>query len=109
MNYLLLIPAFNEEGAIAGVVREAREVLGPVPVLVADDCSTDSTAGRAREAGAQVVSLPHHLGLGGCVQAGYRLAHELVLRIQLREAVSLHAECARRALGPVQVHPLSTR
>jgi hypothetical protein len=31
----------------------------------------------AREAGAQVLPLPHHLGLGGCVQAGYKLAHEL--------------------------------
>ena len=31
----------------------------------------------ARAAGARVLALPHHLGLGGCVQAGYRLAFEL--------------------------------
>jgi hypothetical protein len=31
----------------------------------------------ARQAGAEVLSLPHHLGLGGCVQAGYKLAFEL--------------------------------
>ena len=29
---------------------------------------------RARSAGADVLRLPHHLGLGGCVQAGYKLA-----------------------------------
>jgi glycosyltransferase involved in cell wall biosynthesis len=31
----------------------------------------------SRAAGAEVLALPHHLGLGGCVQAGYKLAYEL--------------------------------
>ena len=48
-----------------------------VPVLVVDDCSTDATDQSARAAGADVLPLPYHLGLGGCVQAGYRLAFEL--------------------------------
>jgi len=74
---LILIPAYNEEGAIGGVVNEVRAVMPGVPVLVVDDCSTDSTIHTARAAGAQVLSLPHHLGLGGAVQAGYRLAFEL--------------------------------
>lgn len=74
---LILIPAFNEEGAVGGVVREVREAMGEVPVLVVDDCSADGTAAMAREAGAEVLPLPFHLGLGGCVQAGYRLAFEL--------------------------------
>ena len=74
---LVLIPAFNEEGAIAGVIREVREVLPGVPVLVVDDASTDGTYERATAAGADVLRLPHHLGLGGCVQAGYKLAYEL--------------------------------
>ena len=77
MKLLILIPAFNEEGAVGGVVKEVREVMPDAPVLVVDDCSTDATAHVAREAGAKVLSLPYHLGLGGCVQAGYRLAYEL--------------------------------
>jgi glycosyltransferase involved in cell wall biosynthesis len=48
-----------------------------VPILVIDDCSVDSTISQARSAGAEVLPLPHHLGLGGCVQAGYKLAYEL--------------------------------
>jgi len=52
-------------------------VMPGVPVLVVDDCSGDATVPRAKEAGARVLQLPHHLGLGGCVQAGYRLAFEL--------------------------------
>jgi len=74
---LVLIPAFNEEGAVGNVVREVHEAMPGVPVLVIDDASLDATVSRAREAGARVLLLPHHLGLGGCVQAGYRLAFEL--------------------------------
>jgi glycosyltransferase involved in cell wall biosynthesis len=74
---LILIPAYNEEGAIGGVVNEVRAVMPGVPILVVDDCSTDATIHTARAAGARVLSLPHHLGLGGAVQAGYRLAFEL--------------------------------
>jgi len=74
---LILIPAYNEEGAIGGVVREVHEAMPGVPVLVVDDSSADGTVVRAREAGARVLELPHHLGLGGGVQAGYRLAYEL--------------------------------
>jgi glycosyltransferase involved in cell wall biosynthesis len=74
---LILIPAYNEEGALGGVVREVHAVMPGVPVLVVDDCSIDATAHTARAAGARVLSLPHHLGLGGAVQAGYKLAFEL--------------------------------
>jgi len=76
-SLLVLIPAFNEEKAVGGVVEEVRRSVPDVSVLVVDDCSKDATAAVALAAGAEVLSLPHHLGLGGCVQAGYRLAHEL--------------------------------
>ena len=74
---LVLIPALNEQGAIGNLVREVRMVLPDTPVLVVDDCSTDSTIAVAKEAGARVLALPCHLGLGGAVQAGYKLAFEL--------------------------------
>jgi len=74
---LILIPAFNEESAVGGVVKEVQSAVPGTPILVVDDCSVDATRVEARTAGAQVLALPHHLGLGGCVQAGYRLAYEL--------------------------------
>jgi len=74
---LILIPAYNEEAAIGAVVREVRALMPELPVLVVDDGSSDGTATLAKAAGAKVLSLPCHLGLGGCVQAGYRLAFEL--------------------------------
>lgn len=76
-SLLVIVPAWNEEGAIAGVVESVRREVPGVPVLVIDDSSSDATIERARRAGAEVLPLPHHLGLGGCVQAGYKLAYEL--------------------------------
>jgi len=77
VKLLILIPAYNEEGAVGGVIQEVRQVLPDADILVVDDCSEDGTNTTARQAGAQVLALPYHLGLGGCVQAGYRLAFEM--------------------------------
>jgi len=74
---LIIVPAWNEEGAIEGVVSSVRNVLPDTPVLVVDDHSNDATVSLAEGAGASVLKLPIHLGLGGCVQAAYKLAFEL--------------------------------
>lgn len=76
-NTIVIVPALNEEGAIAGVVTGVRNAIPGVPVVVIDDFSRDGTAAVAEAAGAQVIRLPIHLGLGGCVQTGYKLAYEL--------------------------------
>jgi glycosyltransferase involved in cell wall biosynthesis len=81
---MVIVPAFNEEGAVGHVVRSVREHMPGTPVLVIDDCSLDGTVAVAREAGAEVLKLPHHLGLGGCVQAGYKLAWELGFEYVIR-------------------------
>ncbi|HKD08722.1 MAG TPA: glycosyltransferase family 2 protein [Bryobacteraceae bacterium] len=74
---LIIAPAWNEEGAIGGVVRSVRQILPDTPILVVDDHSDDATASIAERSGASVLRLPIHLGLGGCVQAAYKLAFEL--------------------------------
>ena len=74
---MIVVPAFNEGDAIGQVVNEIRETVPGIPVLVVDDCSADASVACARKAGAEVLCLPHHLGLGGAVQAGYKLAYEL--------------------------------
>ncbi len=83
-SLLIIVPAYNEEAAVGGVVRSIRTVLPDTPVLVIDDCSLDATQQVARQAGARVLPLPHHLGLGGCVQAGYKLAFELGYQYVIR-------------------------
>ncbi len=74
---LVIVPALNEEGAIGQVVRATNAALPGTPVLVIDDHSVDGTVRVAAEAGADVMRLAVHLGLGGCVQAGYKLAYEM--------------------------------
>jgi hypothetical protein len=83
-SLLVIVPALNEEGAIAAVVRSVHLHVPGVPVLVIDDCSRDGTIAAARSAGAEVLTLPHHLGLGGCVQAGYKLAYALGFQYVIR-------------------------
>lgn len=73
---LLIMPAWNEAGPIGDVVREVRAELPHTDVLVVDDGSTDATAAIARQAGAVVLQLPYHLGIGGAMRLGYRYARE---------------------------------
>jgi glycosyltransferase involved in cell wall biosynthesis len=74
MRVLAVVPAFNEAGGVAGVVRELFDVRPQIDVLVIDDGSSDRTADRAAAAGARVVRLPYNLGIGGAVQTGFRYA-----------------------------------
>ena len=69
---LVVIPAWNESGSVAGVV--AGVTAAGFEALVVDDGSTDDTAARALEAGGRVVSLPINLGVGGAMRCGFRYA-----------------------------------
>ena len=49
---LILVPAYNEEGAIADVVRSVNREVPGVPFFVIDDSSWDATVATATAAGA---------------------------------------------------------
>ena len=47
-SYSVIIPAYNEEGAIASVIGDLVKILGKsVEIIVVDDCSRDRTAAEA--------------------------------------------------------------
>ena len=71
---LVVIPAYNEEACVAQVVKEVADALPDAHVVVVDDGSTDRTREVARDAGADVISLPYNLGVGGALRAGFRYA-----------------------------------
>lgn len=81
---LVIIPAYNEEESIAHVIREVKESASFADIVVINDGSADRTSAIARECGASVLDLPHNLGIGGAVQAGYKLADRLGYDIVLR-------------------------
>ncbi|WP_210491587.1 glycosyltransferase family 2 protein [Patulibacter sp. SYSU D01012] len=73
---LAIVPAYNEVDAIATTIADIQQNAPAFDVVVVDDGSTDATAQRARECGAEVVELPFNLGIGGAVQAGYLYAQD---------------------------------
>lgn len=77
---LVIVPAFNEQEALGGLLAEVRALdsaaLGAeVDLCVVDDGSRDRTSDVARKGGARLLQLCRNLGIGGAVQAGLRLAN----------------------------------
>jgi glycosyltransferase involved in cell wall biosynthesis len=78
----VLIPAFNEGDAIAGVITALRAAADWHEIIVVDDGSRDQTSEQARSAGAAVVRHPYNKGNGAAVKTGIRTASgEFVLII----------------------------
>jgi glycosyltransferase involved in cell wall biosynthesis len=70
----IVIPAFNEAGAIGAVVRGLRDGGAWHEVLVIDDGSGDATVQEAEDAGARVLRHPYNKGNGAAVKTGIRAA-----------------------------------
>ncbi len=76
---VVVLPAFDEAGNVAGVLGSLPDVLEGmhvVPVVV-NDGSDDDTASVAREAGALVADLPIRRGGGLALRVGYEIALQL--------------------------------
>src|SRR5512143_2223341 len=79
----VVIPAFNEEAGVAGVVTAIRQILGQhgigAEVIVVDDGSTDRTAHEAKSAGARVIQHNNNRGYGAALKTGIAAAsHEAI-------------------------------
>jgi glycosyltransferase involved in cell wall biosynthesis len=87
-SVLVVMPALNEAAVVGSVVAEVRAAVPFAHVLVVDDGSTDDTGRRARAAGADVLTLPFNLGVGGALRAGFRYA----VRFEYGAAVQVDAD-----------------
>ena len=70
----IIIPAYNEADAIAGLVGALRAASSWHEIIVVDDGSIDATAQHAAAAGASVVRHPYNKGNGAAVKTGIRTA-----------------------------------
>ncbi|HLQ60928.1 MAG TPA: glycosyltransferase family 2 protein [Candidatus Acidoferrales bacterium] len=75
----VVIPAYNEAGAIAATVAEIAQVLASAgfakpEIIVVDDGSTDTTGQLAGKRGARVVKHPHNVGYGRSLKDGIAAA-----------------------------------
>ena len=71
---LIAIPAYNEAGTIAGVVRRVRAALPRHDLLVVNDGSEDGTGSEVEALDATVATHPCNLGYGRAVQTAIKYA-----------------------------------
>ncbi|MDQ3758708.1 MAG: glycosyltransferase family 2 protein [Actinomycetota bacterium] len=74
LRKLAIVPAYNESGMVARVIRDIRRAAPDFDIVVIDDGSTDTTAAHAEAQGAVVIRHPFNLGIGGAMQSGYKYA-----------------------------------
>ena len=84
----IVVPAYNEEGGIEGVVRRLAGLelgLKEMEILVVDDGSTDATGSLLQELAAEIAALqvlvkPRNEGYGAALLTGFAAAkHEVVV------------------------------
>jgi glycosyltransferase involved in cell wall biosynthesis len=73
MKQIVIIPAFNESGAIVQTIKAVKRST-TADILVINDGSLDDTALKAQQEGVLVISLAVNLGIGGAVQTGLQYA-----------------------------------
>lgn len=75
MKLLMVIPAYNEEDNIVGVVNTIKEKYPEYDYIVVNDGSTDHTSRRCHKHGFEIIDLPVNLGLAGAFQTGLKYAY----------------------------------
>lgn len=72
----VVIPAYNEEGAISATIKEVRSVMEAskfeYELLIVDDGSQDRTVELATAEGATVIAQPENRGYGASLKTGIR-------------------------------------
>ena len=72
---IVIVPAYNEEKTIDSVIYNIKKNKD-VDILVVNDGSSDKTSLIAKNNGVIVIDLPFNLGIGGCMQTGYKYAYK---------------------------------
>jgi glycosyltransferase involved in cell wall biosynthesis len=85
LRRVAIVPAYNEERALSGVIDELRAFDPGLDIVVVDDGSVDRTADVAAAKAVRVLRLPFNLGIGGAVQSGfvYALDNEYEFMVQV--------------------------
>ena len=74
-NPLIIIPAYNEEDNIVGVVEEITKNYPQYDYVVVNDGSTDATRKVCVNHGINLMDLPVNLGLSGAIRSGMKYAN----------------------------------
>ena len=85
MKILVIVPAYNEESSIRGVIEDLRDNFPQGDIVVVNDGSQDRTSDVIKGLGVNIIDLPYNLGIGGAMQTGFLYA--------LREGYDAALQC----------------
>lgn len=101
---LVIIPAYNEEESILGVVDDLDRNAPDVDYIVVNDGSTDRTRDILAENAIPHIDLIRNLGIGGAVQTGYKyaLANGYDVAVQFDGDGQHNAKYINRLVAPIE-------
>jgi len=102
VKILVIVPAYNEECCVEGVIEDISRYFPSGDILVVNDGSGDMTSDIARNLGAKVIDLPYNLGIGGAMQTGflYALTEGYDAAMQFDADGQHHADQIEKILKP---------
>ncbi|MDK2901638.1 Glucosyl-3-phosphoglycerate synthase [Koleobacter methoxysyntrophicus] len=101
MSVVAIIPAYNEEKTIGGVLETLKKVDLINNIIVVSDGSTDKTVEVAKKFGVDVLELKENLGKGGALKAGIEKAKGKVVLFLDADLIGLKENHVRDLILPV--------
>lgn len=101
MSVTVVIPAFNEEKYLGGVLSPLLEVAEISQIIVVSDGSTDNTVAVAQAYGVEVMALSENMGKGGAMAVGLKKAQEEVVLFLDADLIGLNRQHVQQLIQPV--------
>src|SRR3989344_3399217 len=80
----IIIPAFNEEASLGGVIESIKKINKNYTIVVVNDGSNDNTSLIALKHDVVLLDLPFNLGVGAAVQTGLIFAKDNNYNVAIR-------------------------
>lgn len=81
---VVAVPAYNEEESLRELIPDIRHALPGAHLVIINDGSSDFTLRVAKAHGADVLDIPHNMGVGGAMQLAFQYAVRRGCRSVLR-------------------------
>ncbi|MFQ5458834.1 MAG: glycosyltransferase family 2 protein [Myxococcota bacterium] len=95
----VVIPAYNEAGALPVLLGEIRKAPSGYEILVVDDGSTDQTGETLKSQGVRVIRHPYNMGYGASLKTGIRHASADIVAIMDADGQHTLADVQRLVAG----------
>ena len=101
MTVTVVIPAFNEERYLGGVLDPLVEIAEISQIIVVSDGSTDNTVAVAQAYNVEVIALSENIGKGGAMAIGLKRAQEEVVLFLDADLIGLSHHHVQQMIQPV--------